>query len=295
MYKVVSLMNLATHLSSSDPRIASLIQILADQSQVISRAFLTTIGASNTMNVYGEVQNELEKFADQSLIKAMQSLDIVHSIASEEQPEIIETGRPGLSVAFDPLDGSSCIPTNLTVGTIMGIFDGPLLGEPKILAAAYVLYGPLTTLVYSTGKGVHEFVLENGEFILRRENLRIPEGTLIAPGGLKKDVVKEHRALLDRLDEEGFKIRYTGSFVADFSQILEYGGFYSYPALKGKPQGKLRLLFEAYPMAYLVDQAGGLATNGERPILGIRTEKVSQRIPLYIGSKNVVERIQVRS
>lgn len=286
-------MNLAEHLSSSDPTVAKIILTIAEKSRDIHAAFLTTMGVSDTQNVYGETQEELEKFADQHLIQAMRDTGVVGSIASEEQSEIIQTGTPGLAVAFDPLDGSSCIRTNLTVGTIAGIFQGSLLGEPNIIGAVYVLYGPLTTLVYSTGRGVHEFVFQDNEFVLRKADLQIPEGKINAPGGLKTQVVPEHRLVMDTLDSQGYKIRYTGSFVADFNNILTYGGMYSYPALKEKPQGKLRLLFEGYPMAYLAEHAGGKATDGKQPILDITAQVVNQRTPLYIGSKILVESIHV--
>ena len=286
-------MNLEQHLNSADPDVRKVILVIAEKAKEIKQAFLDKIGASGTVNVYGEEQDELEKFADQILIQGMKDSGVVRTIASEEQDAAIETGTGELGVVFDPLDGSSCIKTNCSVGTIAGIFRGPVFGDGKIIGALYVMYGPLTTLIYSAGKGVHQFILRDGEFVLSKESMVIPEGKLTARGGLGKDFIPEHAEVMDRLESEGFKIRYTGSFAADFNQVLEYGGFYSYPRLEGKPDGKLRLLFEAYPMAFIVTQAGGKATDGERDILDIRPEKVDQRVPLYIGSKDVVGSIKV--
>ncbi|MBI4182174.1 MAG: fructose-1,6-bisphosphatase [Candidatus Aenigmarchaeota archaeon] len=285
--------NLAAHLASADPGVASIILAIAEESKRIRTLFLAGAADARTRNASGEAQLELEKEADRMLIAALRTLPAVQAIATEEQEGIIETGRQGLSVALDPVDGSSCIRTNLSVGTIAGIFSGSLVGPLQPVAALYVLYGPLTTLVCTAGRGAHEFVLSGEGYVLRRADIRVPEGKLLAPGGLRRDFTPAHRALVEDCESRGFKLRYTGSFTADISQILEYGGFYCYPALRQEPAGKLRLLFEAMPMAFLLQQAGGYASDGREPILSLRAEQVHQRVPLYIGSHEVVKRIRV--
>jgi fructose-1,6-bisphosphatase I len=195
---------------------------------------------------------------------------------------------------LDPLDGSSLIGVNLTVGTIAGVYRGNVLapGE-KMCGAIYILYGPLTTLTYTVMNGVHEFVLsENGDFILHKENINISDSKIYAPGALRKDYMPNHRRFIEKLEEEGYKIRFSGSFVADVNHILHKGGIFAYPGHKGKEKGKLRLLFEANPMGVIVTQAGGAISDGYRDILKIKPEEVSQRTPIYIGGRKEIDIIE---
>jgi fructose-1,6-bisphosphatase I len=230
-------------------------------------------------------------------IEGLKESRLVRNIASEEQSEIIEIVKSEgtFGITLDPLDGSSLIDVNLAIGTIVGIFDeGNVLEKGrKMDAAMYMLYGPLTSLVYTVKKGVHEFILDSGgEFVLARENIRIPEGKLYSPGGLRKDFIDYHKRYIEQLEEEGYKLRYSGAFVADLHQILTKGGVFTYPALKTHPKGKLRLLFEANPMCMIIREAGGAATTGKIRIEDIRPESISDRTPLYIGSMGAIERIE---
>ena len=157
----------------------------------------------------------------------------------------------------------------------------------------YILYGPLTTLTYCLRKGVHEFTLnDHGTFVLQNEDVTIPKGKIYAPGALRKDYLATHRNYIEKLEEEGYKLRYSGSFVADVHQILHKGGVFTYPSFVGSEKGKLRLLFEAIPMGFIVSQAGGSVSDGYRDLLSIQTEKISQRIPVYIGGKKEIELIE---
>jgi len=143
-------------------------------------------------------------------------------------------------------------------------------------------------MVYSAGKGTHEFVLNReGEYVLSQENIRLKEkGDIYSLGGLRKDWTPEHRRFVEYLDDAGYKLRYSGGFVPDINQVLiKNGGLFTYPALQKSPQGKLRLLFELLPMAFLIEQAGGEATDGRQPILDIPVEDIGQRSPIYIGSR----------
>ena len=288
-------MNLETHLAGQDEDVKQVILRISDVAKTIRRGFATRQGASDSSNVYGEQQAAMDIWADELLISGLRDSGLVRYVASEEQPDMLTF--PGsasdLGVAIDPLDGSSLIGVNLAVGTIVGIYRGsPLSPGDEMLGAMYILYGPLTTLTYSLREGVHEFALDDqGVFVLQEENITIPEGKIYAPGALRRDYLPAHRSFIERLEEEGYKLRYSGSFVADVHQILHKGGVFTYPPFAGNERGKLRLLFEAIPMGFIVSQAGGSASDGHRDLLSIKPEAVSQRVPVYIGGKREIELI----
>jgi fructose-1,6-bisphosphatase I len=288
----VNLMNLEAHLSRHDEDVKQVIIGVSEAAKTISRGFAARRGVSGSSNIYGERQAAMDVWADELLISTLGDSGLVRCIASEEQPGVLtfEGSSSGLGLTLDPLDGSSLIDVNLTVGTIVGIHKGDVLSPGKdMLGAMYILYGPLTTLTYCLGDGVHEFALdEEGEFVLREEDIAIPEGKLYAPGALRRDWLPTHRAFIEELEAEGYKLRYSGSFVADAHQILHRGGVYSYPAYAGGEEGKLRLLFEAAPMGFIATQAGGAASDGQRDLLSIKPESVSQRVPVYIGGKGEI-------
>ena len=248
-------------------------------------------------NIYGEEQLALDRSADEILQNQFKFSGFVKDYASEEQPEIIRVGKGNerYSITADPLDGSSLVDTNLAIGTIIGIHRDSVLekGEESLVAAMYITYGPLITMIYSAGKGTHEFVLNReGEYVLAEENITLNEkGSIYGLGGLRKDWLPEHLKFIESLEDEGYKLRYSGGFVPDFNQILiKRGGIFSYPALKNNKNGKLRLIFELQPMAFLITQAGGMATDGKEDILSIKPESLDQRSPIYIGSRVEVER-----
>ena len=195
---------------------------------------------------------------------------------------------------MDPLDGSSNIESNNLVGTIVGIYKKDLPAQGKhLIAAMYILYGPTVTLVYTTGNGVHEFLHTKKGFILKEENIKLPEpGILYSIGGLRKDWLPSFRKYIKELELKGYKLRYGGAFVGDFNQILHYGGIFAYPALTTKPNGKLRLLFEANPMSFIIEEAGGASTNGKCSILKINPEDIDQRVPVYVGNKKLIKNIE---
>ena len=280
----------------TDKNVTELILLLSKQAIVIKDNFLSSRGAADTENVYGETQMALDKKADEILIAALKASRLVRWIATEEQPDIIEVENPGneFGITIDPLDGSSLIDVNLAVGTIVGIYSGYVL-EPgnTMLGALYILYGPLTTLTYTTNNGVHEFVMgKDGRFTLMQENVTIPEGKLYAPGALRKDYLPYHKKFIEHLESEGYKLRFSGSFVADVHQILHKGGLFTYPAFKGKDSGKLRLLFEGTPMGKMVTEAGGAVSNGSGNHLDVKPTAVSNRTPIYIGGKKEIALIE---
>ncbi|MEO7041837.1 MAG: class 1 fructose-bisphosphatase [Gemmatimonadaceae bacterium] len=270
------------------------------------------IGATEHQNVQGEIQQKLDVLANDMIIKALDHSGRLCAMASEEEPDIIqipENFRCGkYCLLFDPLDGSSNIDVNVPVGTIFSVLrkitrgargemEDMLQPGRRQVAAGYVIYGSSTMMVYTTGQGVHGFTLDPqiGEFLLSHPNISIPEhGRYLSVNDSYEQVWNEDvRALMRRyrgLDgaRDPMSVRYVGSLVADFHRNLLGGGLFAYPANEKNPRGKLRLLYEANPLAFIVEQAGGLASNGSIRILDVEPTDLHQRTPLYIGSKNDV-------
>ena len=280
----------------------------------VRRAGLADIlGSADLQNVQGEMQQKLDVFANETIIKALDHGGRLCAMASEEEPDIIhipEGFRCGkYALLFDPLDGSSNIDVNVPVGTIFSVvrkitrgsrgeMEDMLQPGRRQVAAGYIIYGSSTMLVYTTGQGVHGFTLDPsiGEFLLSHPNIRIPnEGRYLSVN----DSYEQHwddsvKALMRRyrgLDGErkAMNVRYVGSLVADFHRNLLGGGIFCYPANKKSPKGKLRLLYEANPLAFICEQAGGAATDGANRILDIQPTELHQRVPLFMGSKSDVE------
>ncbi|MFH0815881.1 MAG: class 1 fructose-bisphosphatase [Methanobacteriota archaeon] len=286
---------LEQHLAGCEADLASLIMRIGESCKKIKDGFASRQSYSDTENIYGEKQMALDKWADETLIADLRASGLVKYLASEEQPEILEFDSKGtLGVTLDPLDGSSLIGVNLAVGTIVGIYRGNVLAPGNtMIGAMYVLYGPLTTLTYTVKKGVHEFVLNpEGDYVLQEENIRIPVGKIYAPGAARKDYLPAHLRWIEAIESEGYKVRFSGSFVADVNQILHKGGVFTYPGYKGKEAGKLRLLFEGNPMGFIVVQAGGATSHGKGEILAVKPDTLSQRIPIYIGGKKEIQLIE---
>ncbi len=280
-----------------DRDLTRLICEIADASKYIINAIRTgDLGMAGTSNLYGEDQLALDVLSDRIIIKRLIHSDVVANLVSEESGEIIEIdpcNEEKYSVAFDPLDGSSLVDVNLAVGTIVSIFKGSKLLQPgrNQVAAMYILYGPRTTLVYSTGRGVHEFGMNSlMEYTINYENIRMTGSAKIySPGGQRSKYTAGTEKFVQYLENNGAKLRYSGGFVPDINQILmKRGGLFMYPHLKDAPEGKLRLLYELNPMAYLIEQAGGAASTGRQRILDIDPERLDVRAPIFVGSKDAV-------
>lgn len=287
--------------SGVDPDLAELItEVTLAAKYIVNSVQTGDLGIAGTSNIYGEEQLALDVLSDRIIRRRLENSGLVKNIASEEQGEIIACYRPEsgrFSVAYDPLDGSSLVDVNLAIGTIVSVHEGDNLLEPgrNQVAAMYIQYGPRTTLVYCAGKGVHEFAMNHlGEFILSREDIRMkPKARIYSPGGLRKDYTPAHEKFISHLEQTGVKLRYSGGLVPDVNQVLMKGdGIFMYPALKDSPEGKLRLLFELKPMAYLVEQAGGKASTGKMNILDIEAHRLDQRAPIYIGCVQDVEKAE---
>ncbi len=274
----------------------------------VNKAGLIDIGGgAGNINVQGENQQKLDVIADDRMIRALTNGGEVCAILSEERDEIIHVNEDShYIVAMDPLDGSSNIDVNVSIGTIFSIYrrlspKGQKVTKEDVLqkginqvAAGYVLYGSSTMLVYTTGHGVNGFTYEPslGEFVLSHADMMCPEdGRIysINEGGYRafsSDVVD----FVEYCKDEKFTARYIGSLVSDFHRNLLKGGIYIYPKTKDIPDGKLRLMYEANPLAFIAEQSGGLASDGERRIMEIGPTDFHQRAPVYIGSKNLVEK-----
>lgn len=283
----------------TDKNLADLILFLSEQAAPVREGFLTNCmntSACGTRNMFGEDQKPLDKYADDVFVNALKKSRLVRYIATEEQDSIIEVpdAKNTFGVVIDPLDGSSLLDVNLCVGSIIGIYPGPVLEKgTTMIAAVYLLYGPITTLTYTTKHGVHEFVrCEDGDFVLRHENIRIPDGKIYSPGALRKDYLPAHTRWIETLEKEGYKLRFSGCFVADVHQILHKGGVFTYPGYKGKEKGKLRLLYEANPMGMIVCEAGGAVSNGTASYREITPETNGQITPIYIGGKKEIGLIE---
>ncbi|XP_026462576.1 fructose-1,6-bisphosphatase 1-like [Ctenocephalides felis] len=267
-------------------------------------------GISGDTNVQGEEVKKLDVLANELFINMLKSSFTTCMLVSEENDNVIEveTDKQGkYIVCFDPLDGSSNIDCLVSIGSIFGIYKKVSTGAPQLsdalqpgrnlVAAGYALYGSATMMVLSIGNGVNGFMYDPaiGEFVLTEPNMRVPDKGKIYSinegySYLWDAAVSEYvSAKKDPAKGKPYGARYVGSMVADVHRTIKYGGIFIYPATSASPKGKLRLLYECIPMAFILTQAGGLASSGKQPILDVQPESIHQRCPIFLGSKNDVE------
>ncbi|MCP4543769.1 MAG: class 1 fructose-bisphosphatase [Chloroflexi bacterium] len=301
--------------------LSSLLYDMALAAKIIARettraGLVEILGLAGKVNVQDEQQMKLDVFADQTIVRMNSFTGRLAVMASEEHEDIIpiskeyDTGKYVL--VFDPLDGSSNIDANISIGTIFGIYRRLSEGGPgtladclqkgtHLVAAGYVIFGSSTVLVYTTGQGVHGFTLDPalGEFLLSHPNIRVPDKPKYYSvnqgyeqywsAGTKK-FIHWLRGMDPDYPREPLSCRYIGSLVADFHRNLLAGGIFCYPADSKKSSGKLRLLYEATPLAFVIEQAGGHASNGHHRILDMQPESLHQRVPLFIGNRDLVDK-----
>lgn len=301
----------AQDLSALMSRIALAAKLIARR---LTRAGLVedALGFTGRVNVQGEAVKKMDVFANQVFISVFEQSGLVCRLASEEMenpyyiPENCPIGR--YTLIYDPIDGSSNLDTNLNVGAIFAIrrqegddLDGTakdlLQDGHKQIGAGYILFGPSTVLVYSIGTGVHAFTLDPslGEFILSSENIKVPEhGPVysVNEGNFWQwdESIRDYIRYVHR--HEGYTARYGGALVGDFHRILFQGGVFLYPGTVKKPEGKLRLLYESAPLAFLIEQAGGRASTGTQDIMDVVPNHLHARTPLVIGSKEDVALVE---
>ncbi len=290
----------------------------------VNKAGLTRkiIGSSGKVNIHGENQQKLDNFAHKTFVESFKNRDVVCGIASEESKNIIiiekhvnnNISEDKYIVLIDPLDGSSNIDVNVPIGTIFSVYykkkksiskniitikDFLQVGRQQVLAG-YIIYGSSTILVYSIGNGVHGFTLDPsiGAFYLSHPNIRFPNNEKIYSinegnyyrfsYGIRKFI----KYCQEEKENRPYRARYIGSLVGDYHRNMIHGGIYIYPKTASSPKGKLRLLYECNPIAFLTEQAGGLATNGNFPILDIIPKALHQRTPFICGPKNIVNKLK---
>lgn len=304
--------------------LSSLLSSIRLAAKVVNReinkaGLVDIIGTTGVENIQGEVQQKMDLYANDVFKSALEARGEVCGVASEEEDEFISFDsercvNSKYIVLMDPLDGSSNIDVNVSIGTIFSIYKrvSPL-GQPVVLddflqpgirqvAAGYVIYGSSTMLVYTTGHGVHGFTCDPslGVFYLSHENMKIPEdGNIYSinegnylkfPDGVKKYL--KYCQEIDSASNRPYTSRYIGSLVSDFHRNLLKGGIYIYPSTASAPEGKLRLLYECNPMAFLIEQAGGKASDGFNRIMTIEPTELHQRVPFFCGSNNMVADVE---
>ncbi len=276
----------------------------------INRAGLIDVtGEFGTNNIQGECQQKLDVIANIRFIRALKNGGECCAIISEEEEHMIYTQNDGAKylVAKDPLDGSSNIDVNVSIGTIFSIYrrvtpvgsrptlDDFMQGGRRQVAAGYILYGSSTMLVYTTGHGVSGFTYDHslGEYFLSHKQMNSPaNGTIYSTNeGNLPNFPETIRHYVETCRSRNYQARYIGSLVADFHRNLLKGGIYLYPATPKSPTGKLRLLYECFPLAFIAEQAGGRASDGFRDILDIEPTSLHQRTPFYIGAREMVEEV----
>ncbi|NOQ29977.1 MAG: class 1 fructose-bisphosphatase [Helicobacteraceae bacterium] len=250
-------------------------------------------GYSNEQNSSGESQLQLDIQCDMIIEEEFSKIDSIHTIASEEKEKEMLLHEDGkYLIAFDPLDGSSLIDVNLSVGSIFGIYENSFEGS-NLVASCYVVYGPRVELVFAYEGKVKLYLLQNNYFEFVKEIRLGEKGKLNAPGGTQQNWMPYHKEMVDGLFQEGYRLRYSGGMVPDLHQILlKGGGLFSYPATSDKPDGKLRKLFEVFPFAHVYTMAGGYAIDGKEELLSLDTKHIHDTSPCFFGSKYEIDRVK---
>ena len=262
-------------------------------------------------NPSSETQLAADVYADELLEERLLAIPGVASYASEEREEAIEAADVGtrmgsdasadgaseeVHVGVDPLDGSSNLKPNNTMGTILAVYDSPFPASGRdLLAAAYVLYGPITTMMVARGgTSVTEYLVRESAHEVLREDVRLPDEPLVYGfGGRVPDWTGEFTEYVRTTESNpDLKLRYGGAMIGDVNQVMTYGGVFAYPALESAPEGKLRLQFEGNPIAYIVESAGGRSSDGEKSLLAIEPTDLHQRVPVHVGNAELIERLE---
>jgi len=284
-------------LATEDRDLRKLIFLLADLGLRIAREIPRRLGATNNVNVYGDKQLALDVWSNELLVHKLLRSGLVKQLASEELEEPLSSKRGEYTIVIDPLDGSSNITTNNLMGTIVGIYhDKPLPAAGRdLLASMYFLYGPYLELVLGLHKGAYVLVAAgrgpegSKRFITNRDPHHFPkEPSVYGIGGLRDKWTPRVRRFAELIEKRRLTLRYGGSLVGDFTQVLTKGGFFAYPELLDAPLGKYRLNFEANPLAFITEKAGGKASTGSGRILDVEPTNLAQRIPTYLGNSDLV-------
>src|SRR5467141_4463292 len=277
-----------------------LISLIADLSTVVRDSLPRELGFAGGTNPYGEKQLKIDVWSNDLFTKKLLRSGLVKRLASEEMQEVVEARAGEYSIVLDPLDGSSNLKSNNLLGTIVGVYrEKPLPARGRDLQAAmYFLYGPYHQLVLALRDGVHSFVAlgkgsQGDKFVSDGLIRQLPKPpTVYGIGGLRERWTPRVREFVESLEKRKFSLRYGGSFVGDYNQVLSKGGFFAYPELTDAPQGKYRLQFESNPVGFITEKAGGRASTGTGNILDVEPSSIVQRVPTYLGDQDLVREFE---
>jgi len=286
----------------SEMTVERIVRTVAETSLDVREGLAGRRGYEDEENPSGEKQLAADLWADELFEERLLAIESVAAYASEERSGVVEADRTAngdgrYHVAIDPLDGSSNLRTNNTMGVILAVYDSPLPARGRdLVASAFVLFGPLTTMVVAVDGSVTEYVLERGsggvEMRTVTEELTLPdEPTIYGFGGRVPNWTADFEAYVREVERE-LKLRYGGAMIADVNQVLVYGGVFAYPGLESHPKGKLRLQFEGNPVGHIIETAGGRSSNGERSLLDVPPERIHQRVPVHVGNTGLIDRLE---
>lgn len=278
-----------------------LISLIAYLSTLVRDMIPKELGFSGGVNPYGEKQLQIDVRSNDLFTKKLLKSGLVNRIASEEMENVVEAKVGEYSIVLDPLDGSSNLKSNNLLGTIVGVYrEKPLPAKGRDLQAAmYFLYGPYHQLVLALQDGVHSFAAlgkgtQSARFLSDGQIRQLPKPpTVFGIGGLREKWTPKVREFVESLEKRKLSLRYGGSFVGDYNQVLSKGGFFAYPELTDAPEGKYRLQFESNPVGFITEKAGGRASTGTRNILDVEPTSIVQRVPTYLGDQDLVKEFEL--
>jgi fructose-1,6-bisphosphatase I len=277
-----------------------LISQIADLSTLVRERIPKELGFAGGVNPYGEKQLQIDVWSNDLFTKKLLGSGLVKRIASEEMENVAEAKAGEYSIVLDPLDGSSNLKSNNLLGTIVGVYrEKPLPAKGRDLQAAmYFLYGPYHQLVLALPDGVHSFAAlgkgtQGSRFVSDGLTRKLPKPpTVYGIGGLREKWIPKVREFVAGLERRKLSLRYGGSFVGDYNQVLTKGGFFAYPELTDAPEGKYRLQFESNPVGFITEKAGGRASTGTKSILDVEPASIVQRVPTYLGDEDLVREFE---
>lgn len=278
---------------TGDAGVDAVLDVVLETAPEIRAALAERREYADRENPSGERVRAADEYADQLLEERLLAANAVAAYASEER-EAVRESEGDYHVAVDPLDGSSNLESNNPMGTIVGIYDEPLPTSGRnLVASAYVLYGPNTTMVVADGERVTEYLINGGERRTLEDDVTIAEDpTVYGFGGRRPDWTPGVSEFVESIEDERLTLRYGGALIADFTQVLTHGGVFAYPELRDHPEGKLRYLFECAPIGFLTETAGGRASNGRGDVLDATPEGLHARTPIYVGNEALVDRLE---
>ncbi|HYB03544.1 MAG TPA: class 1 fructose-bisphosphatase [Nitrososphaerales archaeon] len=282
--------------------LSSVYAAIAKTAQVICRHLPFLLGTTQTLNPFGEKQAKLDVFSNEAFCKALLDTGHVGCVASEELERPLQRSvrnKDSLSIAMDPLDGSSNITTNNPLGSIFGVWKGALPKKGRdLVAAAFVTYGPTLTITLSSSRRVDQYVeirdgMNSGRFALAYRGMKLPsKPEVYGIGGTRAEWIPQVERFARKLETRGMRLRYGGTFIGDYNQLLQRGGIFSYPEHKGKPGGKLRICYETAPMSFITELAGGASSDGSTSILDITPTSLAQTSPFYVGNSGLIRELE---